>query len=31
MEQCSQLGFRGLLTKPFPLRMLAEIISKALI
>ena len=31
MEQCSHLGFRGLLTKPFPLRMLAEIISKSLI
>ena len=31
IEQCSRLGFRGLLTKPFPLRSLAETISKALI
>lgn len=30
IEQCSRLGFRGLLTKPFPLRSLAETISKAL-
>ena len=31
IEQCSQLGFRGLLAKPFPLRGLAETISEALV
>ena len=30
MEQCERLGFRGLLAKPFPLRMLGETIAKAL-
>ena len=29
-EQCARLGFRGLLTKPFPLRVLAETIATAL-
>ncbi len=31
IEQCSRLGFRGLLTKPFALRTLGETISKALL
>ena len=30
MEQCQRLGFRGLLAKPFPLRLLGETIAKAL-
>lgn len=29
-EQCGRLGFRGLLTKPFPLRVLAETVATAL-
>jgi CheY-like chemotaxis protein len=30
-EQCARLGFRGLLTKPFPLRILAETVAAALV
>jgi signal transduction histidine kinase len=29
-EQCERLGFRALLTKPFPLRVLGETLAKAL-